>query len=189
MEADLQEYKLDLTNQINKEIEIIPNVNGTAWFFDCYNYNNAFDLSGKIKLSKSFNIESWAKPETKIVDFSYNAKFQNIQKKFEIEFSKYSNYILSDKVKARQTFNNISQHIYNIVYEKIVLEITPSNAVKFTLILNETTILAITKPFENLDSLGENEVVFNLYRDRELLISDAMKINELVKGINNYANM
>jgi hypothetical protein len=116
-------------------------------------------------------------------------KFQNINNKFEMEIERYSNYLNLDLYDIRYSYNNMWKFISKIDYEKIALEITPSNAVKFTIILKNEIILSITKPFDKIEDLDENEVVFNLYLNRELLVSDTSKIDELVKRVNSYVKM
>lgn len=181
--ADFPEVKRALTNPIRREIVISYNENFTGGRNENY---IEFDFS---EITKESTLSSTNVEKTNIIDFSFNANFQQIQNKFERELAKYSNYISSDIEEAQRSFSEISKSISKINYEKIALEITPSNAVKFTIILNDTSILSVTKPFDKIDDLNENEVVFNLYKNRELLVSDATKVDELVKGINSYVQM
>lgn len=176
------EENLNLTNKISNEIVISNNDNLTGW--RNLNYINNIDF--KISKICKDNIFHQINEETNTIDFNFNSNFQNIQNKFDKEFARYSDYIRTDKDEAKKSFVNVSKFISNIDYERIALEITPSNAVKFTMILIEEVILSIVKPFDKVNGLEENEVIFNLYKNKELLVSDAAKVDELVRGINIY---
>ena len=184
--AEFPEVKRALTNPIRQEIVISYNENLTGLRNNNYKNYNGFEFS---EIVKEFTFSKTEEKKTNIIDFRFNSNFHQIQNKFEKEYTKNSNYISSDKEEAQKSFTEISKSISKINYKKLALEITPSNAVKFTIILNEMVILSITKPFDKIDDLNENEVVFNLYKNRELLLSDATKIDELVKGINSYVHL
>ena len=189
--------KTGLTHQIRKEI-IISKQNLTSSNYNFLNYGDAdlYDTMLNLKIKKAYTdfveapvIVLNKEAETKISDLSYNANFQQLQNKFEIEYLKYSHYISTDKSEAKEIFRKISKHISDINFNKIAIELTPSNAIKFTIILNNKLTLTISKPFGEMEDLEENQVVFSLYNNKELMVSDAAKINELVKGINSYVKV
>lgn len=119
----------------------------------------------------------------------FNKKYQQIHAKFVRELANYSDYIVTDINEATETFEAISQKIAALDFDQIAVEITPSNAVKFIIKLDDQLLISIIKPFGTVEDLGNEDVIFNFYKDRELLISDISNIDALAKGIKDFIDM
>lgn len=125
------------------------------------------------------------------VYFDYEIELDTVSKiktKVEKEFAKNSSYITSDLKKAYLITETLIEHLSSISFKDISLELTPSNAIKFKIILNNEQLITITKPFENLVDVNDNEVIFNFYLNNQRILSDVKDITELVYGINKISN-
>jgi hypothetical protein len=114
--------------------------------------------------------------------------YKKIKTKTELEFKKHKTYISTDIEKAKKITENIIEQLSFLTFEDISVELTPSNAVKFKILLDDDQLITITKPFEDLIDLKENEVVFNFYIKRHRILSDVKDIIQLVQGINKLSN-
>jgi len=79
--------------------------------------------------------------------------------------------------------DNLLKQIHQIPFVKLLVEMIDLNTVKFTLVLNESLILSVIKPFNKTENVQDDDVIFNLYRSKELLVSDVTKIDDLVKAV------
>lgn len=126
--------------------------------------------------------------ELKEYDFKSYAfdNFQIISKKIETEFSNYSNNIWVDIKEAKLESKLLAKKISKINFNKIAVELTPSNAIKFTLTFKDNKLLMLTSPFDEIEGMSKGEVLFSFFIDRKLILSDTINIDDLVSGINNY---
>lgn len=106
-----------------------------------------------------------------------------IEELVDKEWTKNSHYITSDLEEARKQIQAVSKEFARIKFDAMCLELTPSNAIKFILTFNKNMMLMVTSPFDKIEELDEDGVVFSLFEDRELVVSDAQKLNVLVDGV------
>lgn len=147
------------------------------------NYSpNQIELK-KNEIDKYFDIERY-------IDISKSSyEIENlgiICAKLDSEFKKYSHYIEKDVSKARAEAEMVAREISSIKFDKVSVELTPSNTVKFTLKFDERKMLMLTYPFDKIEGVIEGEVLFSFFIDRTMILSDSLNLKDLVLGINNY---
>lgn len=111
---------------------------------------------------------------------------EHIQRRLEHEYKNYSHYITGDLETAQRLIDRIAKQVSKILAEKLVVELTPNNAVKFTMVLPNGKKLLITK---RLSSADGDSVIFSIFEKTDLLIADTIDINTLSYGINKYIQM
>lgn len=105
------------------------------------------------------------------------------------EVSKYGHYIKCEPDKADQKVIEFINYISKINFTKAAIELTPSSSIKFSLLLNKSNsnlMLIITRPLHSLEDLNDDTVIFSIFKQETLLLSNAIPINSLVEGINSY---
>ncbi|NLT52258.1 MAG: hypothetical protein GXX85_15245 [Ignavibacteria bacterium] len=117
--------------------------------------------------------------------YQFIKKHEDLLNKINIEYSANSQYAKINKNDFFIITNTLLESIAKLNYEKISIEISPLNEIKFKTILNDNTILIITKPFENFK---ENQllVFYSVFINKKSVLNDYKNINELVEGINQY---
>jgi hypothetical protein len=118
-----------------------------------------------------------------------SAKFFQINDVWTKEYKNYSSYIQGNLDNFDQNVQLINQVIAKIDYEDFDIELTPSSTIKYSLLLPDKKILIITKSFEDYADKAENEVIFSIFDNKKLILSDIKDLNELVSGINGYIKM
>ncbi len=101
--------------------------------------------------------------------------------KIEKEFKLHKDYIKVDTDIAKAKILETVLQISRIPFEEIAIELTPSNAIKFTIQLKKNQYLIISLPFHSLDDIAENEVIFSLFIDNELTMSNSSHISTWVQ--------
>ncbi len=109
-----------------------------------------------------------------------------LNKKFELEFAKYSDYIQIDKSTARDIFKKIANEISGIPFYSTDVELTPLNCVKFTFKLDDERMLMVTYPFYKVEGIEPDSVIFSFMVKNEIIIHDATTVTNLVEGFNKY---
>lgn len=168
---------------------------------ECLDFNEA--QSGFIVKIKGNEVSTEVIKNKLPADFSINANayfvdkaFQEINERKEIinfklkqEISNQPNYFGNDKEAALVKIEEAISQISKIGFQKISLELTPSNTIKFTMLFDSEKVLMISKPLIESKEIEENGVVFSLFIKRELVVSASKNLNELVEGINQYISM
>lgn len=116
-------------------------------------------------------------------------RLKQLEKDFANELVSYAHYITSSKTTAQAIFLSIAENAAKINFRDSLVEIAPSNTFYIKLLLPNDELLVITRQFEYTDGLGEDEVVFSLFKDDECLLSEAIDIVSLVKAINEYLDI
>ena len=120
---------------------------------------------------------------------SANLALNALNFSWEKEYHKYYHYIKTDQTNFKSNVEQLNQVICQIYFERCVIELTPNNAVKYTLLLPDKKLLMITKSFNSYEDKGEKDVVFSIFDNRTHIISDIKNLDELVEGINRYLDM
>lgn len=117
-----------------------------------------------------------------------NERIEELEKLFDIEWQKNKNYIKIDSREALNKSIKTIKRIAKINYEKILVELSPTNAIIFKILLKKENnlLLLLTFPFSKIQNLEKDEVIYSLFENRELIVSNAKPINEVVEGINEY---
>ena len=124
-------------------------------------------------------------------DDIYLKRLHALNQTWEVEFKKYSHYITNDSNEENisDIINSISKKIAHIPFKEFEIELSPNNCVKYILELQDKKILIITKALHSFDDNDKNKVIFTIFKDKQLILSDEKQIYELVEGINRYFDM
>ena len=118
-----------------------------------------------------------------------SSRYELLCNKIDKEFSEYAEYVEIDVNKAKARTFNLAKELIDIPFENISIELTQSSAVKFKIVLDKNRLLIINKPFEELVDLSNEEVIFSIFVNRELIISNATTISNVVEGVQKYMSM
>lgn len=114
------------------------------------------------------------------------SNYETITLKVEKEFFKYSSYVKIDIDEAKRIASDLSHEVAKINFKDIAVEFTPTNSIKYKIVLEEGKLLIINKPFSDIEGLQKDQVIFSVIVNRELIISDTSNLSTLVQGINEY---
>jgi hypothetical protein len=118
--------------------------------------------------------------------------FENNRKKiidkFNNEIETKSDYLFNE-VDAIEKFYAVANKIAMINFKNIIVELNPSNSVKFTMNFTGNTILMVTKSFNEYPEIDNNNLVISIFESKKLIYSDIKNPEELVKGINRYISI
>jgi hypothetical protein len=118
-----------------------------------------------------------------------SSRYELVRNKINKEFSEYAQYVEIDINKAKAKTFSLAKELIDIPFENISIELTQNSAVKFKVVLDESRLLIINKPFEELVDLSKDEVIFSIFVNRELIISNATTISNVVEGVQKYMSM
>ncbi|GAB4000106.1 hypothetical protein GCM10028807_52070 [Spirosoma daeguense] len=111
-----------------------------------------------------------------------DAKVVSLREKINVEVKRYAHYLAIDEEAIKEMTDELSTIIATLNYNKIIVEVTPSSAIKFKIKLDERRQINITKPLASSE-LNKEDVVFSIFNGKTLLISDVKNIYVLVQGI------
>ena len=118
-----------------------------------------------------------------------NDKLAQLNTSWQKEYNKYSYYISENQKQFKSNVDQLNQIISQINFEDYEIELTPNNSVKYTLLLPDKKVLMITKSFDLYEDKTEKEIVFSIFENKKLILSDIKNLDELVTGINRYIDM
>lgn len=100
------------------------------------------------------------------------------------QIEKHPDYLSIDKAKAIGYFFKSALKISKIPFEKSAVHLLPENGYKFIL-RNGNKLLMISQTL-NGEDMKSDEVVYSLFENKELIISDLTKIDRFVDEIKIY---
>jgi hypothetical protein len=118
-----------------------------------------------------------------------SSRYELLCKKINKEFDEYAEYVEIDINKAKARTFSLAKELIDIPFKNISIELTRNSAVKFKVVLDESKLLIINKPFEELVDLSNDEVIFSIFVNKELIISNATTISNVVEGVQKYMSM
>lgn len=133
-------------------------------------------------------VGSYPKLENKHYE-SVNTKLIDVNNAWAKEYEKYCHYIKGDSKVFDKNIKLVNSIISAINYDDFDIELTPSSTIVYSLLLPDKKLLIITKSFQNDEDKAENDVVFSIFDNKKLILSDIKDLNELVSGINEYTKM
>lgn len=96
---------------------------------------------------------------------------------------------------------SISQDVVNLLFEKLALdiselpfiksdvEITSSDSIKVSMTFSDDILLIISKPFDSLEDVSEEDIVFSVFKNRKRLASDVAKTKTFVEGFKRFLSV
>lgn len=130
----------------------------------------------------------WGLPNG-VDDTFVNTKLNEFNAYWEKEYNKYKHYIVENQEDFKKNVECVNQNIVQIKFDDYEIELTPNNAVKYTLLLPDKKMLMITKSFNAYEDKMEKYVVVSIFENKKLILSDIKNLDELVTGINKYIDM
>ncbi len=131
-----------------------------------------------------------------VCDFEYtkgqnilNERYGELIEKINLEFIEYGNTIFEEPKDFLILSKSIAIKISEINFQKSAVELTPSRAIKFKLKLNDDLILTIIKPFIKPVDIGKDDLIYTLKYKKELLLSNATKIENIIEGAAKSTNI
>ena len=119
----------------------------------------------------------------------YYENYENLEISFTKELYRFRHHLLLTEKEVKLKFKNISSIISELPFEKSTVELTKSNGLKFTLLFPKNKLLLITKALGNVENLKDNEIVFSLFINRELIMSNVSDDTNFMEGFQRYLNM
>jgi hypothetical protein len=113
----------------------------------------------------------------------YNKNQKILKTSFDKELMKFNK---DYKDIAITTFNQTSPRISELQFKKGVLEVTQSQSIKYTLIFDSNLVLMLSKPFKELESVRKNEIIFSVFRNKELILSNVSEISTFIEGFKKF---
>jgi hypothetical protein len=86
-------------------------------------------------------------------------------------------------------FNYLSNYFSEFPFEKCSVEITKSKSLKFSLTFPGNKLLIVSKPFDKLEDVSENDIIFSLFVNRVLIVSNVSNIADFTKGFKRFLSM
>jgi hypothetical protein len=110
-------------------------------------------------------------------------RYKVLESQFKHEFS---NSVLDEEEVIFETFTLIANELSKLPFSKSVVEITTGATIKFSLALEVNKVLMVSKTFKRYQGEPSNSVVFSIFIDRKLIVSDVAEIKGLVRGLHQY---
>lgn len=104
--------------------------------------------------------------------------FEKEQPKIKISINKINNI-----------FQEMALLLAELPFEKSSVEITSSESLRFSMAFADNILLIISKPFETIEDMSEDEVVFSLFKERKMITSNVSKTKEVVEGFKNFLSL
>lgn len=142
-----------------------------------------------INFPKEINITKQENLFSTLLPSYYSKNMRLLETSFKKEISKYShNFTLPNK-KVQTIFTEAATIISELPFDKGIVEITASDSIKFTLVFPGNRLLLISKPFEPIDDLREDEIIFSYFVNHELIMSNASEISKFVEGFKEFLSL
>ncbi len=118
-------------------------------------------------------------------EFQIIRKHEDLLTKVQLEYSKNKAYLNITENEFSAITDLLIENISKLNYERVYVELSPLNEIKFKTVLNDDTLLIITKPFEKLNE-NPSMVFYSVFINKKSVLNDYKNIEELVEGINQF---
>jgi hypothetical protein len=108
--------------------------------------------------------------------------FKILKASFEKERRKSS---ISEDI-INNLFQQLAVKIAELPFEKSAVEITSSDSIKISMAFSDNLLLILSKPFETLEDVSENDIIFSLFKNREMIASNVSKTTDFVEGFKRF---
>lgn len=106
---------------------------------------------------------------------------QDLKLKIEQECLRYHHYIQGDFDEAKTLINNLAEQVSRLTYKDIVVELTPSNSIKFIILRYDEAIVTISKPLGIVEDLEKDEIISTFrVANGDVLACSIYKIEDLL---------
>lgn len=112
--------------------------------------------------------------------------FDALNTAWQKEYVHNQNYLKGDlKIIQKATMAAIGE-LARLKFDDVEIEISPRNAVKYMFILPDKKLLIITQSFDDFRDKPKDSVVFSIFQNKELIVSDTKNLYELVSNLNEF---
>jgi len=132
------------------------------------------------------NSQSIIKDTAYLVSHIANPRLKEMYSKFSAEFSKNSSWIKSDHEIAIYRFLSIANKVSTLPYTDVYIQLKEDNAFKFNLYFKNDIEVMLTSPFEGDDELGENDAVYSVFKNDEIISTGIYEINNFIEAFPKY---
>ena len=154
-------------------------------FFLKYSNNN-LKIESRLQKDIDIDLTNQIQFEQEELPPYYLKNKELLDKAFNKEVVNCDNVVNKKVDDVRTIFNQTSSLISELPFDKATVEITKSEYLKFTFLFSEDKLLLISKPLSPVGDLGENEIIFSYFINRELILSNAAQTSSFVKGFKEY---
>ena len=119
-----------------------------------------------------------------------NENLERLNTKTTRELGKYSHY-LPDTISAEnaeEIIKKTNHKLSELSFTKLSVELTPSKIMKYRFSLSENILLTVFKPFEDVEGLGANGVMYDLCVDETSIRSGFADLDSLIKASKKFVN-
>ena len=165
-------YEYNSDDNDNIELLLLKANAGSKYSVTCmYKTNPSFDF---VYENSNDTFIEYGDFDTELPPEYYENNLKKLNISFNKELSAYSHYLTTNTKNAKDIFNQIASLISYFQFKNATVELTKTNSIKFTLIFPGNKLLMISKPLSSIDNLKEEEVIFSLFINRELIASNAV---------------
>lgn len=120
----------------------------------------------------------------------FNDNLNTLKEIFYREYEKIHQKLTLSKEIVFNKFENISKYIAQLEFSHGTVELTSSHKIKFTLLFTDNKVLMVTKYLNPEDfDLSEEDIVFSLFDNKNLIASDVSEISYFISGFKKYLAM
>ena len=115
----------------------------------------------------------------------FESNFEILQQSYMKEYAKYGHHLTVSAIEAKSIFNELSILFAEFPFEKAIVELTLNNSFKFSFEFHDK-LLIVNKPIFKLVDVGENEIIFSLFINKEFVASNVSKPKPFVEGFKKF---
>ena len=117
---------------------------------------------------------------------AYIKNLEHLKNSFNKSFYKNKGLLTLNNDDVYKKFLELASSFSELPFENAVVELTKSQSIKFTFLFDDDKLLLISKNIENNDDLNYNEIVFSLFINKELIISNVSESISFVEGFQKF---
>ena len=152
------------------------------------NYYDVYKILNKDRISNE--VEDPTDELYDVIQSAYNSwekakRYKQLLDKIQTEYKSNKNYLRISESEFTYITDLLIIPLADLNYNRISVELSPMNEIKFKMTLNDITLLIITKPFENYAE-DPSMVFYSVFIENKSVLNDYKNIDELVEGINQF---
>ena len=111
-----------------------------------------------------------------------STNYKLLQQYFEKNIKK-NKYNLEN---IKKEFNRLAAELHELPFKNLDVEITNLNSLRISLIFENNLLLVISKPLESIIDMDQNQVLFSLFQNRQMIASNVSNPFNLVESFKKY---
>lgn len=139
--------------------------------------------------------ESWAEffPYLSTSTPSSTFKQRHLPTKVQNNFQRLKDIFDKERAKLKtfddnkdDLFLQVALPIAELPFSKSAVEITSSDSIKISMTFANNLLVIVSKPFEVLDNVSKDDIIFSLFRNRKMIASNVSKTTDFVEGFKRF---